>query len=69
MHDATYARSNYAPPEIEHRYGPNVHLLDDPVALGSIHWLLSFVRTHGFTSFGIYRIAVGLVFLIFVLGV
>jgi undecaprenyl-diphosphatase len=39
------------------------------VALGSIHWLLSFVRTHGFSGFGIYRIAVGLVFLIFVLGV
>jgi uracil phosphoribosyltransferase len=36
MHDTTYARSRYAPPEIEHRYGPNVHLLDDPVALA---WL------------------------------
>ena len=36
MHDATYASSRFAPPEIEHRYGPNVHLLDDPVALA---WL------------------------------
>lgn len=36
MHDTTYATSRFAPPEIEHRYGPNVHLLDDPVALA---WL------------------------------
>lgn len=36
MHDVTYEHSRYAPTEIEHRYGPNVHLLDDPVALA---WL------------------------------
>jgi uracil phosphoribosyltransferase len=36
MHDTTYEQSRYAPPEIDHRYGPNVHLLDDPVALA---WL------------------------------
>ncbi len=36
MHDVVYESSRYAPPEIEHRYGPNVHLLDDPVALA---WL------------------------------
>jgi uracil phosphoribosyltransferase len=36
MQDITYAQSRYAPPEIEHRYGPNIHLLDDPVALA---WL------------------------------
>jgi uracil phosphoribosyltransferase len=32
MSETAYARSRYRPPEIEHRYGPNVHLLDDPVA-------------------------------------
>ncbi len=32
MSDAAYLRSHYRPPEIEHRYGPNVHLLDDPAA-------------------------------------
>ncbi|HEY6463341.1 MAG TPA: uracil phosphoribosyltransferase [Polyangiaceae bacterium] len=32
MTEAAYARSRYRPPEIEHRYGPNVHLLDDPLA-------------------------------------
>ena len=32
MPETAYARSGYRPPEIEHRYGPNVHLLDDPVA-------------------------------------
>lgn len=36
MPDITYERSRYSPPEIEHRYGPKVHLLDDPVALA---WL------------------------------
>ena len=30
MIDTAYARSAYRPPEIEHRYGPSVHLLDDP---------------------------------------
>jgi uracil phosphoribosyltransferase len=32
MPDTAYAKSRYRPPEIDHRYGPNVHLLDDPVA-------------------------------------
>jgi uracil phosphoribosyltransferase len=30
--ETAYAKSHYRPPEIEHRYGPNVHLLDDPLA-------------------------------------
>jgi uracil phosphoribosyltransferase len=30
--EAAYARSSYRPPEIEHRYGASVHLLDDPVS-------------------------------------
>jgi len=30
--ESAYAKSRYRPPEIDHRYGPNVHLLDDPVA-------------------------------------
>jgi uracil phosphoribosyltransferase len=36
MADVTYEASRYRPPEIAHNYGPNVHLLDDPVALA---WL------------------------------
>jgi hypothetical protein len=32
MPDIAYAKSRYRPPEIEHRYGSNVHLLDDPLA-------------------------------------
>ena len=32
MTEAAYIKSRYRPPEIEHRYGPNVHLLDDPLA-------------------------------------
>ncbi|HXN30742.1 MAG TPA: uracil phosphoribosyltransferase [Polyangiaceae bacterium] len=32
MSEAAYATSRFRPPEIEHRYGPNVHLLDDPLA-------------------------------------
>jgi uracil phosphoribosyltransferase len=32
MTETAYVKSRYRPPEIEHRYGPNVHLLDDPVA-------------------------------------
>jgi uracil phosphoribosyltransferase len=31
MTETAYARSRFRPPEIEHRYGPNVHLLDDPL--------------------------------------
>lgn len=31
MVETAYAESRYRVPEIEHRYGPNVHLLDDPV--------------------------------------
>lgn len=30
--DAAYAESRYRCPEIAHRYGPNVHLVDDPLA-------------------------------------
>src|SRR5580693_3158030 len=32
MTESAYAKSHLRPPEIDHRYGPNVHLLDDPVA-------------------------------------
>jgi uracil phosphoribosyltransferase len=32
MTEVAYARSRFRPPEIEHRYGSNVHLLDDPLA-------------------------------------
>jgi uracil phosphoribosyltransferase len=32
MTESAYAKSRYRPSEIEHRYGPNVHLLDDPLA-------------------------------------
>jgi uracil phosphoribosyltransferase len=32
MTETAYTKSKYRPPEIEHRYGPNVHLLDDPLA-------------------------------------
>jgi uracil phosphoribosyltransferase len=32
MIDTAYTQSHFQPAEIEHRYGPNVHLLDDPVA-------------------------------------
>ncbi len=31
MSETAYAKSSYRPPEIDHRYGPNVHLLDDPL--------------------------------------
>lgn len=37
------------------------------VALASITWLLRYVQKHGFTAFGIYRVAVALVFLFLVL--
>lgn len=36
------------------------------VALVSIRWLLSFVQTHGFALFGVYRIILALVFIAFV---
>jgi uracil phosphoribosyltransferase len=32
VREAAYARSSFRPQEIEHRYGANAHLLDDPVA-------------------------------------
>src|SRR5258708_2524648 len=32
MTESAYVTSRYRPPEIEHRYGDNVHLLDDPAA-------------------------------------
>src|SRR5689334_1664458 len=31
MVDVAYAESRFRAPEIEHKYGPNVHLLDDPL--------------------------------------
>ena len=37
------------------------------VALGSIIWLLRFVRTHTFVPFGIYRVLVALLFWLFVI--
>lgn len=37
------------------------------VALASIKFLLSFVRTHTFTSFGVYRIVIALLFVLVVL--
>ena len=33
MVDVAYAESQFRAPEIPHRYGPQVHLLDDPLAL------------------------------------
>ena len=33
MVETAYAKSHYKPSEIAHKYGPNVHLLDDPLAL------------------------------------
>jgi uracil phosphoribosyltransferase len=36
MTDPVYQTSRYRPAEIEHRYGANIHVLDDPVALA---WL------------------------------
>lgn len=38
------------------------------VALASIRWLLHFVKNHGFAAFGVYRIVVGLAFLLLVIG-
>src|ERR1700760_1698157 len=32
MPEVAYAQSHYKPIEIDHRYGPNVHLIDDPLA-------------------------------------
>jgi uracil phosphoribosyltransferase len=32
MTESAYVKSRYRPPEIDHLYGPNVHLLDDPLA-------------------------------------
>ncbi len=32
MGETAYTVSRYRPQEIEHRYGPNVHLLDDPLS-------------------------------------
>ena len=36
MTDSIYQRSRFRPVEIEHLYGPHIHILDDPVALA---WL------------------------------
>ena len=32
MPDIAYAQSRFRPTEVPHAYGPNVHLLDDPLA-------------------------------------
>ena len=32
MTESAYGKSRFRPPEIDHKYGPNVHLLDDPLA-------------------------------------
>src|SRR5580658_8066258 len=32
MTDAAYAESRFRAPEISHRYGPQAHLLDDPLS-------------------------------------
>lgn len=32
MPESTYAKTRFRPTEIDHRYGENVHLLDDPLA-------------------------------------
>src|SRR5580658_2393431 len=45
MPDAAYAKSHYRPPEIDHRYGPNVHLLDDPLAWTQLAHLCA-LETH-----------------------
>lgn len=37
------------------------------VALAAIRWLLGFVRTHSFVPFGVYRIALAVLFLLFLL--
>ncbi|MBU3759634.1 MAG: undecaprenyl-diphosphate phosphatase [Candidatus Omnitrophica bacterium] len=37
------------------------------VALISIRWLLAYIRDHGFTAFGVYRIIAGLGLILFVL--
>jgi undecaprenyl-diphosphatase len=36
-------------------------------ALGSIHWLLRYVRKHSFTVFGVYRILLALLFFFFII--
>jgi uracil phosphoribosyltransferase len=36
MPDSTYQNLTYRLPEIEHRYGPNVHILSDPVLLSHV---------------------------------
>ena len=32
MPETAYAQSRYRPAEIVHHYGPNVHLIDDPLS-------------------------------------
>jgi uracil phosphoribosyltransferase len=32
MGETAYAQSRYKPIEVDHRYGPNVHLIDDPLS-------------------------------------
>lgn len=38
------------------------------VALAVIRWFLTYIRSHSFTAFGIYRIALSLVFLLYLFG-
>lgn len=42
-------------------------LVSGLVAWASIRWLLAYIRTHSFTSFGIYRILLSLAFLAYLL--
>lgn len=41
MAERTYENIDYRPPEIEHRYGPHVHLLRDPIMLTQLARLCS----------------------------
>ena len=41
MGDSTYTNCNYSTPEVEHRYGANVHLLSNPVLLTQLAKLCS----------------------------
>lgn len=38
------------------------------VAIAAIRWLLGYIRTHGFTAFGVYRILLALAFILFLHG-
>lgn len=38
------------------------------VAIGAIRWLMGYIRNHGFTAFGVYRILLAAAFMIWVRG-